>query len=233
MLCGSGCKDAHEELLALAGRLKAPIVDTLRGKERVEWGNPFDDGMTGLIGFSSGYYAMFDCDVLLMLGTDLPYRKSYPYGRGVQIAQVDVKPEHLWLRAPIDLGIVGDVRKRIRELLPLPGEARDSTHLDLAREHYVASCKALDDLAVGSSRRPLIHLQQVAKTISEQARLRGLGQYPDPPVRLLAPATRRPDIHPGKSASLAPPHGSAWASALILAVVPLGKIGIDDGATSA
>ena len=194
MLCGSGCKDAHEELLALAGRLKAPIVDTLRGKERVEWGNPFDDGMTGLIGFSSGYYAMFDCDVLLMLGTDLPYRKSYPYGRGVQIAQVDVKPEHLWLRAPIDLGIVGDVRKRIRELLPLPGEARDSTHLDLAREHYVASCKALDDLAVGSSRRPLIHLQQVAKTISEQARLRGLGQYPDPPVRLLAPATRRPDI---------------------------------------
>ena len=78
LLCGSGCAGAHDELLAVADRLKAPIVHALRGKEHVEWDNPYDVGMTGLIGFSSGYYAMLDCDVLLMLGTDFPYRQFYP-----------------------------------------------------------------------------------------------------------------------------------------------------------
>ena len=71
MLCGSGCQDAHAQLLSLAERLKAPIVHALKGKEHIEWGNPYDVGMTGLIGFSSGYYAMHDCDVLLMLGTPI------------------------------------------------------------------------------------------------------------------------------------------------------------------
>src|SRR6516225_3491220 len=75
ILCGSGCAGAHDELLALGERLKAPMVHALRGKEYVEWDNPYDVGMTGLIGFSSGYYAMLDCDVLLMLGTDFPYRQ--------------------------------------------------------------------------------------------------------------------------------------------------------------
>ena len=80
ILCGSGCQGAHDELLALGERLKAPMVHALRGKEHVEWDNPYDVGMTGLIGFSSGYYAMLDCDVLLMLGTDFPYRQFYPQG---------------------------------------------------------------------------------------------------------------------------------------------------------
>ena len=89
VLCGSGCAGAHDQLLALAERLKAPMVHALRGKEHVEWDNPYDVGMTGLIGFSSGYYAMLDCDTLLMLGTDFPYRQFYPRGAGVRIAQVD------------------------------------------------------------------------------------------------------------------------------------------------
>ena len=84
ILCGSGCAGAHGELLALGERLKAPMVHALRGKEYVEWDNPYDVGMTGLIGFSSGYYAMLDCDVLLMLGTDFPYRQFYPQGSGVR-----------------------------------------------------------------------------------------------------------------------------------------------------
>src|SRR5262249_41747685 len=75
ILCGSGCEGAHAELLALGNKLKAPMVHALRGKEHVEWDNPYDVGMTGLIGFSSGYYAMGDCDILLMLGTDFPYRQ--------------------------------------------------------------------------------------------------------------------------------------------------------------
>src|SRR5690242_17663122 len=95
MLCGSGCAGAHDELLALGERLKAPMVHALRGKEHVEWNNPYDVGMTGLIGFSSGYYAMLDCDVLLMLGTDFPYRQFYPEGAEVRIAQVDLRAEHI------------------------------------------------------------------------------------------------------------------------------------------
>jgi pyruvate dehydrogenase (quinone) len=169
ILCGSGCAGAHDQLLALGERLKAPMVHALRGKEYVEWDNPFDVGMTGLIGFSSGYYAMLDCDVLLMLGTDFPYRQFYPQGSGVRIAQVDLRAENIGRRAAVDLGVVGDVRATLAALLPLLQQKRDGAHLAQAREHYDKVRKALDDLAVGSSGKRLIHPQQIAKAISEQA----------------------------------------------------------------
>src|ERR1700754_2678119 len=119
VLCGSGCQGAHAQLMGVCERLKAPVVHALRGKEHVEWDNPYDVGMTGLIGFSSGYYAMLDCDVLLMLGTDFPYRQFYPRGSGVRVAQVDIRAENLGRRASVDLGIVGDVRTTLEALLPL------------------------------------------------------------------------------------------------------------------
>jgi pyruvate dehydrogenase (quinone) len=167
ILCGSGCQGAHDELLALGERLKAPMVHALRGKEHVEWENPYDVGMTGLIGFSSGYYAMLDCDVLLMLGTDFPYRQFYPQGAGVRIAQIDIRAENIGRRAPVDLGVVGDVKATIAALLPLLKEKRDGTHLAQAREHYAKARKGLDELAAGGKR--MIHPQQVAKAISDQA----------------------------------------------------------------
>jgi pyruvate dehydrogenase (quinone) len=169
ILCGSGCAGAHNELLALAERLKAPIVHALRGKEHVEWENPYDVGMTGLIGFSSGYYAMLDCDVLLMLGTDFPYRQFYPQGAGVRIAQVDIRAENIGRRAPVDLGVVGDVRATVAALLPLLDQKCDGTHLSQAREHYAKARKALDDLAVGTPGKGLIHPQQIAKALSDKA----------------------------------------------------------------
>jgi pyruvate dehydrogenase (quinone) len=169
ILCGSGCAGAHDELLALGERLKAPMVHALRGKEHVEWDNPYDVGMTGLIGFSSGYYAMLDCDVLLMLGTDFPYRQFYPQGSGVRIAQVDLRAEHIGRRAAVDLGIVGDVRATITALLPLLQQKRDGAHLAQAREHYAKARKDLDALAAGSPGKGLIHPQQIAKAISDQA----------------------------------------------------------------
>src|ERR1700681_4882818 len=169
MLCGSGCQGAHDELLALADRLKAPIVHAFRGKEPLEWDNRFDVGMTGLIGFSSGYYAMLDCDILLMLGTDFPYRQFYPRGAGVRIAQVDMRPEQIGRRAPIDLGVVSDVRATIESVLPLVPKTRDSIHLDRATEHYRKARKELDGLAVSRPGRKPIHPQQVAKAISDQA----------------------------------------------------------------
>ena len=125
--------------------------------------------MTGLIGFSSGYYAMRDCDVLLMLGTDFPYRQFYPEGSGVRIAQVDIRPENLGRRAAIDLGVVGDVKATLRALLPLLDQKRDNTHLTQAQAHYAKARKQLDELAVGTPGRRLIHPQQVAKAISDRA----------------------------------------------------------------
>jgi pyruvate dehydrogenase (quinone) len=169
VLCGSGCRGAHDELLALGERLKAPMVHALPGKEHVEWENPYDVGMTGLIGFSSGYYAMRDCDVLLMLGTDFPYRQFYPEGGGVRIAQVDIRAENIGRRAAINLGVVGDVRATVGALLPLLDEKRDDSHLARAQRHYASARKGLDDLAVGTPRKKLIHPQQVAKAISDLA----------------------------------------------------------------
>jgi pyruvate dehydrogenase (quinone) len=169
ILCGSGCAGAHDELLALGERLKAPIVHALRGKEHVEWDNPYDVGMTGLIGFSSGYYAMLDCDVLLMLRTDFPYRQFYPQGASVRIAQVDIRAENIGRRAPVDLGVVGDVKATLTALLPLLKQKWDGAHLAQAREHYAKARKALDDLAKGTPGKGLIHPQQIAKAISDQA----------------------------------------------------------------
>ena len=169
ILCGSGCQGAHPELLELADRLKAPMVHTMRGKEYVEWENPYDVGMTGLIGFSSGYYAMLDCNVLLMLGTDFPYRQFYPQGAGVRIAQVDIRAEQIGRRAAVDLAVVGDVRATVQALLPLLAEKREATHLTQAREHYARARKDLDDLAIGSPGKGLIHPQQIAKAISDHA----------------------------------------------------------------
>ncbi len=169
VLCGSGCQGAHSELLALGERVKAPMVHAMRGKEHVEWENPYDVGMTGLIGFSSGYYAMLDCDVLLMLGTDFPYRQFYPQGDGVRIAQVDIRAENIGRRAPVDLAVVGDVRATLAALLPLLDQKRDGTHLAQAQQHYAKARRALDDLAVGTPGKGLIHPQQVAKAISDHA----------------------------------------------------------------
>jgi pyruvate dehydrogenase (quinone) len=168
MLCGSGCQAAHAQLLALAQCLKAPIVHALKGKEHVEWDNPYDVGMTGLIGFSSGYYAMLACDVLLMLGTDFPYRQFYPRD-GARIAQVDRRGEVIGRRVPVEVGVVGDVRATIEALLPRLKEKRDSSHLDRAREHYRKARQGLDELAVGRAGKPPIHPQQVAKAISDHA----------------------------------------------------------------
>ena len=169
LLCGSGCQGAHAELLQIGERLKAPMVHAFRGKEHVEWDNPYDVGMTGLLGFSSGYYAMRECDALLMLGTDFPYRQFYPEGNSARIAQVDLRPGNIGRRAAVDLGIVGDVRATLTALLPLLKQKKDDEHLVRAQRHYAKTRKELDELAVGKPGQRLIHPQQIAKALSDQA----------------------------------------------------------------
>ena len=147
--------------------LKAPIVHALRGKEFVEYDNPYDVGMTGLIGFASGYIAMKNCDTLLMLGTDFPYRQFYP--EHARIAQIDIRPEALGNRCPLWLGLVGDVKTTLKALLPKLTEHKDTSHLDQALADYRKARKALDALAESGPNSSIIHPQYVTRVVSEVA----------------------------------------------------------------
>ena len=167
LLCGSGTQGAHDEVVALADTLGAPVVHALRGKQFVEWDNPYDVGMTGLIGFSSGYHAMESCDVLLMLGTDFPYRPFYP-GKA-KIAQIDWKGSQLGHRAPLTLGLVGTVKDTINAVLPRLKRKDNRTFIDNARRHYASARKGLDELAVPSASGRPIHPQYLTRMIDETA----------------------------------------------------------------
>ena len=167
LLCGSGCAGAHDEVVALADRLGAPVVHALRGKEHVEWNNPYDVGMTGFIGFSSGYHAMLSCDTLLMLGTDFPYRPFYP--TKAKVVQIDRDPAALGRRVQLDLGIVGDVTETVRALLTRLDRKADRRFVDAARAHYVKARRGLDDLATPSAAGRAIHPQYLTRLVSELA----------------------------------------------------------------
>ncbi|HEY6403183.1 MAG TPA: ubiquinone-dependent pyruvate dehydrogenase [Blastocatellia bacterium] len=167
ILGGAGCAGAHAELIELAGRLQAPIVHAMRGKEFIEYDNPFDVGMTGLLGFSSGYHAMMDCDLLLMIGTDFPYRQFFP--KDAKVVQIDVRGEQLGRRARLDYGLVGDTKTTLRALMPGLDQKQDDRHLKASLEHYRKTRKSLDELATGEPGKRPIHPQYVTRTLNELA----------------------------------------------------------------
>ena len=166
ILGGAGCAGAHRELMEVAGKLRAPIVHALRGKEFIEYDNPFDVGMTGLLGFSSGYYAMMNCDVLLMIGTDFPYRQFYP--EDAIIIQLDVRGEQLGRRVKLDYGFVGDTKTTLSALLPRLKQNSNNVHLEASLEHYRHARNGLDALAVKSGNSP-IHPQYVTRILDQLA----------------------------------------------------------------
>ncbi|MDA4131460.1 MAG: ubiquinone-dependent pyruvate dehydrogenase [Thaumarchaeota archaeon] len=167
ILAGAGCSGAHEDLIALAGILQAPIVHSIRGKEYIEYDNPFDVGMTGLLGFSSGYYAMMDTDLLLMLGTDFPYQQFYP--PDAFVVQIDLRGGQIGRRTKVDLGIIGDVGQTLSALRSFLVQKNDAGHLKKSLDHYIKTRKDLDSLAVGEPGRTPIHPQYLAKVIDEIA----------------------------------------------------------------
>ena len=167
LFCGAGCVGAHAELVELARKLKAPIVHAFRGKEFVEYDNPYDVGMTGLVGFASGYAAMKNCDALLLLGTDFPYRAFYP--ERAEISQVDVRPEALGNRCSLHLGLLGTVKDTLEAVLPAIKEKDDSSHLDDALADYKKARKDFDALAESGPNSSTIHPQYVMRLMSELA----------------------------------------------------------------
>lgn len=166
LLCGAGCAGAHDTLLGLAEKIKSPVVHALRGKEHVQYDNPYDVGMTGLIGISSGYHAVEDADLLIMLGTDFPYKEWYP--SKAKIVQLDIRPERLGRRCRLDLGLTGDVKETIKAVLPFLEEVTDSAFLEKCQERYQDNRKNLMEHA-----RPVkgkaIHPEYLTKVLSEKA----------------------------------------------------------------
>src|ERR1700735_3780183 len=167
ILGGAGCAGAHAELIELAGKLQAPIVHALRGKEFIEYDNPFDVGMTGLLGFSSGYHAMMNCETLLMIGTDFPYQQFFP--KNATVVQIDVRGEQIGRRSKVDFGFVGDTKATLRALLPKLEQNQNQWHLQESLEHYSKARQSLDDMATGSSGKKPIHPQYVARVLDQLA----------------------------------------------------------------
>ena len=167
LFCGIGCRNCRDEVLALADKLGAPIVHTLRAKDIFDYGDGPVVGMTGLIGNPGGYHAVQDCDVLLMIGTDFPYDEFLPDGK--QIIQIDSKVDHIGRRAPVNLGLVGTARETVAALLPLVPQREPSRflhHLEKLRDKWLHQMGEQADL--GRTDEPL-HPQLFAKAVSDRA----------------------------------------------------------------
>ena len=167
ILAGAGCIGAHEELLAFAECLKAPIAHALRGKEYVEYDNPFDVGLTGLLGFSSGYAAIMHAEVLVILGSDFPYPQFFP--SGARIIQVDSRGEQIGRRTHVDVGLIGTVKVTIAALLPLLHHKANDAYLKKAQQHYVSARKGLDDLATEDAGDGPLRPEYLARLLNELA----------------------------------------------------------------
>ncbi|MEB3064753.1 ubiquinone-dependent pyruvate dehydrogenase [[Mycobacterium] zoologicum] len=167
ILAGAGVAGAHDQVMDLARALQAPVVHALRGKEYIEYNNPHDVGMTGLLGFASGYKAIAEADLLLMLGTDFPYQQFYP--DRAQIIQVDIRGRNLGRRTPIDLGLRGTVADTVAALRPLLAPKTDRTHLERSLRHYAKTRRRLDSLAANDRDRTPIRPEYVAAVANRLA----------------------------------------------------------------
>jgi pyruvate dehydrogenase (quinone) len=167
LFCGSGCAGAHDEVVALAEKLKAPVGYAFRGKQWVEYDNPNAVGMSGLLGWGAAYKAMHDCDVVLLLGTDFPYETFMP--TRPKIAQVDIRADRLGRRSKLDLGLCGDVGETVRCLLPLVKAKTDRAFLDAMLERHKAARQKLYSFVGHAEKRRPIYPQHVAARLDELA----------------------------------------------------------------
>ena len=140
---GAGCQGAHDEVVATAARLKAPMAHTSRGKDFLEYDNPYNVGMTGMIGGAAGYHAVLDCDTLLLLGADFAWSQFYPHK--AKIIQIDLDPTHIGRRHPVTLGAVGNIKATLEALLPRLDQHENGAFLAAYVErhaHDTAAAKA-------------------------------------------------------------------------------------------
>jgi len=167
LFCGAGVRDAHAEVMELAGKLHAPIGHSLRGKEWIQFDNPYDVGMSGLLGYGACYRATNEADLLLLAGTDFPYDGFLPQARTVQI---DHDASRLGRRTPLELGVHGDVRETLRAVLPLVKQKDDRTFLDdMLREHARSLEQVVDAYTRNVERHVPIHPEYAADVLDDLA----------------------------------------------------------------
>jgi pyruvate dehydrogenase (quinone) len=167
LFCGIGCDNAHDEVVALAEKVKSPVGHTYRGKPFVEYNNPYDVGMTGMIGFGMAYEAIHECDLLLLLGTDFPYDKFLP--TKTKIAQIDIRVDRLGRRSRLDLGIWGDVRETLQALLPMLDKKADREFLDTMVRKHKEKLRKMNVYVDHVGKRTPMHPEPVAAALSEVA----------------------------------------------------------------
>jgi len=167
LFCGIGCENAHDEVVALAEKIKAPVGHSYRGKPFIEYDNPYDIGMTGMIGFGMCYEAIHECDLLLLLGTDFPYDKFLP--TKCKIAQIDIRVERLGRRSKIDQGIWGDVRETLQALMPMLDVKKDGGFLANTLAKHKEKLQKMNVYVDHVGKRLPMHPEPVAAALSEAA----------------------------------------------------------------
>lgn len=168
LFCGSGTAGAHAEVMEFAGKIKSPVGHALRGKEWIQYDNPFDVGMSGLLGYGAAYEATHECDLLILLGTDFPYNAFLP--DDVKIVQVDIRPEHLGRRSKLDLAVWGDVRETLRCLIPRVEEKKNRRFLDrMLKKHADALEGVVKAYTRKVEKHTPIHPEYVASVLDEVA----------------------------------------------------------------
>lgn len=168
LFCGSGTAGAHTEVMEFAGRVKAPIAHALRGKEWIQYDNPYDVGMSGLLGYGAAYEATHECDLLILLGTDFPYNAFLP--DDVKIVQVDIRPEHLGRRSQLDLAVWGDVRETLRALNARVRAKSDRRFLDrMLKKHADALEGVVKAYTRKVEKHTPVHPEYVASVLDELA----------------------------------------------------------------
>ncbi|MFD9816552.1 pyruvate dehydrogenase [Streptomyces sp. NPDC059080] len=168
LFCGSGTAGAHAEVMEFAERVKAPVGHALRGKEWIQYDNPYDVGMSGLLGYGAAYEATHECDLLILLGTDFPYNAFLP--DDVKIVQIDVRPEHLGRRSQLALGVWGDVRETLRSLTPKVQIKSQRAFLDrMLKKHADALEGVVSAYTRKVEKHIPIHPEYVASVLDEEA----------------------------------------------------------------
>lgn len=163
---GFGAKDAHDEVIALAEKLKAPVVHTSRAKDSIAWDNPYQVGMTGMFGTKAGYDAIKNCDTLLLLGCSFAWSEYYP--EKANIIQIDHEATQLGLRHPINLGLVGDVKTTLQTILPKIQTCNDSSFLEHHTALFAKIMDKFETYATPDDKHP-IHPQQLIELIDKYA----------------------------------------------------------------
>lgn len=167
LFCGIGCREAHAEVVELSRRLNAPVAYTFKGKMAIQYDNPNEVGMTGLLGMPSGYYSMHEAEVLLMLGTDFPYDAFIP--EHVWTAQIDIRSERLRRRAKVDLGLCGDIKSTLKELLPMLEQKSDDSFLQEHLKSYKKVRKNLESFAKEKGNKDNIQPEYVMSLVNRLA----------------------------------------------------------------